>query len=158
MASYPWDQRRDIYTRQQVEDLRMPRPYGSPPGGELGYPSGAELGAVDPLALIAHAQGGPYDMSGRRALIAKRLLDNELAQRAAQVAQALPGEGLDQWKDSGQEPDVGIGAGDNPAATGREPSSVTQDNFFERAIPPDFDRGKPPAPVPDVPPPVNLTS
>ena len=101
MAIYPWDTRRDITSRELVDELRMPRIYGETWGDPRGM--------VDPLALTALSQGGGYDIQARRNAIAKRLLENQLAQQAAQAAPtadaALPGEGVDQYRFSGEEPD-----------------------------------------------------
>jgi len=89
-----WTQQNQGINRAMVDELRMPnewRPPQKPKGFSDVYGSGRipdniqtgdERGQVDPLALTASAQGGPYDIEARRAAIAQRVMENEQAQAA----------------------------------------------------------------------------
>ena len=87
-------------TNASVEDTRMPPEWRDPnagtfmgagkgagPYGAGGIPSNLQFGdprgPIDPAALQVLAQGGKYDMAGRRDAIAARLLANTQAQEAA---------------------------------------------------------------------------
>jgi hypothetical protein len=83
-------------TPDLVNQLRMPALWQPPsqnlpamgggPYGEGRIPQsqtlGDPLGQVDPAALTAMSQGGPYDVDARRAAIAQRLAQNAAAQAA----------------------------------------------------------------------------
>jgi hypothetical protein len=87
-----WTAQNQNVNRAMIEELRMPNqwmPPEKPKGFSDVYGSGRipdniqtgdERGQVDPLALTASAQGGPYDIEARRAAIAKRLMENQQAQ------------------------------------------------------------------------------
>jgi hypothetical protein len=56
---------------------------------------------VDPAALVAAAQGGDYDIEGRRNAIAARVAANQAAQAAASSGKggAGGGSGTNEWRD-----------------------------------------------------------
>jgi len=95
-----WMEANHPLTNASVEDTRMPPEWRDPnegtfmgagigggPYGAGGIPKnltfGDPRGPIDPAALQVLAQGGKYDMAGRRDAIAARLLANTQAQEAA---------------------------------------------------------------------------
>jgi len=89
-----WTQQNQGINRAMVDELRMPNEW-RPPQKPKGYGDvygagripdqlryGDDRGQVDPLALMASAQGGNYDVEARRAAIAQRVMENEQAQAA----------------------------------------------------------------------------
>jgi hypothetical protein len=93
-----WNAQNHVVTPGMIDELRMPDAWQPPsqnlpamgggPYGEGRIPQrqtlGDAAGQVDPLALRAMAQGGPYDVNARRSAIAARLASNAAAQAAYQ--------------------------------------------------------------------------
>jgi hypothetical protein len=94
-----WMEQNHPLTNASVEDTRMPPEWRDPnegtiagagqgfgPYGAGGIPKNLQFGdprgPIDPAALQVLAQGGKYDMAGRRDAIAARLLSNTQAQDA----------------------------------------------------------------------------
>jgi hypothetical protein len=73
-ATQDWMDRTYSVSDPQIEQSRMP----------VSFNTGNPAGMVDPMALKAAAQGGPYDMSARRNAIAAQV--QQQAQPAAQPA------------------------------------------------------------------------
>jgi hypothetical protein len=95
-AVQAWTEQNQGIDRAMVDELRMPNEW-RPPAPVGGLPSrdvygagripnslryGDDRGQVDPLALTASSQGGPYDVEARRSAIAQRVLENQQAQAA----------------------------------------------------------------------------
>ena len=93
-AVQAWTEQNQGIDRAMVDELRMPNEW-RPPQKPKGYGDvygagripdqlryGDDRGQVDPLALTASSQGGPYDVDARRAAIAKRVMENQQAQAA----------------------------------------------------------------------------
>ena len=91
-----WHAQNNPISYSDVDALRMPNEW-RPPAPVGGLPSrdvygagripnslryGDDRGQVDPLALTASSQGGPYDVEARRSAIAQRVLENQQAQAA----------------------------------------------------------------------------
>jgi len=105
-------------------------------------------GIADRDALQAFAWGQDYDVEARRNAIAAAMLAQQVA---APGGAAAPGfdqlTALPYDYRLGGSGDYGMGAGDTPAATGREPGNVTQDKLFEGVTPErSFWSGAPPPP------------
>jgi len=98
-AVQAWNDVNHSLTNASIDETRMPPEWHDPnegtfAGAGVGYgPYGAGAipdnltfgdprGAIDPMALQVLAQGGKYDMAGRRDAIAARLLSNTQAQTA----------------------------------------------------------------------------
>lgn len=101
-----WNAQNHAVTPALVDQLRMPQAWQAPNDLAGGAPGGSKMaggligglygagripqsqtfgdtqGQVDPLALRALAQGGPYDIAARRAAIADRVAQNAAAQAA----------------------------------------------------------------------------
>jgi hypothetical protein len=170
-ANREWNARNHSMTYDLVDELRMPREgdkrtlaeMNANPFAVSNANDGDPRGDVDPLALVALAQGGPYDIAARRAAIqarrdaiAKLLTDQQVAQ---QLAQAAPTDTASRELTSGLRPDYkdtgqGIQAGDM-AVSGATPGFVTQQGFFETAVPnpPDPNNVWSSPPPPNSPPP-----
>ena len=112
-------------------------------------------GIADRDALQAFAWNQDYDVEARRNAIAAAMLAQQVAAPGGATA-----PGFDQLTAMpndyrlGGSGDYGMGSGDTPAATGREPGNVTQDKIFEGATPErSFWSGAPPpnSVPPDVP-------
>jgi hypothetical protein len=151
-AAAEWQARNRNMTYDLVDELRMPR-FGDTrtiaemnvnPFAVSNANDGDPRGDVDPLALVALAQGGPYDIDARRAAIqarrdaiAKQLTDQQVAAAVAENAPA-PGGGGGGGSILARD-SSGTGSGDTAAATGATPGSVTQQGFFANAVPNDPD-------------------
>jgi len=105
-------------------------------------------GIADRDALQAFAWGQDYDVEARRNAIAAAMLAQQVAAPGGATA-----PGFDQLTAMprdyrlGGSGDYGMGSGDTPAATGREPGNVTQDKLFEGVTPErSFWGGAPPPP------------
>lgn len=92
-----WNAYQHNVTPGMLDELRMPNEYQgaqqySAGNGVYGGPIplkqtyGDPKGAIDPEALRVMAQGGHYDVEGRRNAIAARLAANQAAQTAAAPA------------------------------------------------------------------------
>jgi len=115
----------------------------------LNMPSSTNTrGIADPAALRALSWGEDYDVEARRNAIAAAMLAQQVAAPGGATA-----PGFDQLTAMprdyrlGGSGDYGMGSGDTPAATGREPGNVTQDKLFEGVTPErSFWSGAPPPP------------
>jgi hypothetical protein len=86
-----WNAQHHYLTRAEVEATRMPPPFAPATTGLKGQSNVVaqqNIGTVDPAALLAAAQGVPYDIEARRNAIAARIMENEAAQAAGGVGGA----------------------------------------------------------------------
>ncbi len=105
-----WNAENHPLTPGMVDELRMPNPaqpasaetFQVPYGGSM--PKNASFldpkGTIDPNALRVLAQGGKYDVAGRRAAIAQQLMANQQPAPAAPAAPGMSQEDFDNnyWR------------------------------------------------------------
>jgi hypothetical protein len=101
-------------TNPKVEETRSPVPFNT----------GNPAGMVDPEALRALAQGGPYDMDARRNAIAAQVQANQAAAAQKVAAQQAAPAAVTSFSGGGQYMNGGPYSGGGPVAPGLAPPQV----------------------------------